>query len=212
MTEALEADPTTRARLRREARAAAALDHPYICKIHEVAEVDGRTSIVMEHVSGETLQATLGRGPVPPRKALQIASEIAEALDEAHRQQFVHRDLKPANVMLSNQVIVQVMKDGGIVGFVASGLIEMAAGIAAACGARWEAAEPHFETALRQAPEIPHRIAEPNVRRWYAWLLLNRDAPGDRDKAHRLLAEAIELYRTFGMPKHVDIAETMLNQ
>ena len=67
LTEALEADPTARERLQREARAAAALDHPYICKIHEIAEVDGRTGIVMEHVSGETLQASLARGPVSPR-------------------------------------------------------------------------------------------------------------------------------------------------
>ena len=58
LTEALEADATARERLHREARSAAALDHPYICKIHEIAEVDGRTGIVMEHLSGEvTVQA-----------------------------------------------------------------------------------------------------------------------------------------------------------
>ena len=112
VTEALEADPTARERLHREARSAAALDHPYICKIHEIAEVDGRTGIVMEHVTGETLQATLERGPVAPQTALEIASEIAEAMDEAHRHRFVHRDLKPANVMLSKQGHVKVMDFG----------------------------------------------------------------------------------------------------
>ena len=54
LTEALQHDATARERLHREARSAAALDHPFICKIYEIAEVDGRTGIVMEHVSGET--------------------------------------------------------------------------------------------------------------------------------------------------------------
>ena len=95
-------------RLYREARSAAALDHPYICKIHEITEVDGRTGIVMEHVSGETLQAELARTPIPPKRAL----EIAEALDEAHKKRVVHRDLKPANVMLTEQGHVKVMDFG----------------------------------------------------------------------------------------------------
>ena len=112
VTEALERDPTARERLHREARSAAALDHPYICKIHEIAEVDGRTGIVMEHVSGETLQAALARGPVSPQRALEIAGEIAEALDEAHTHRLVHRDLKPANVMLTEQGHVKVMDFG----------------------------------------------------------------------------------------------------
>ena len=112
LTEALEADATARERLHREARSAAALDHPYICKIHEIAEVDGRTGIVMEHLSGETLQASLARGPVSPPRALEIATEIAEALDEAHRHRLVHRDLKPANVMLTEQGHIKVMDFG----------------------------------------------------------------------------------------------------
>ena len=112
VTEALESNPTARERLHREARSAAALDHPYICKIHEIADVDGRTGIVMEHVSGETLQAALARGPVSPQRALEIAGEIAEALDEAHKHRLVHRDLKPANVMLTEQGHVKVMDFG----------------------------------------------------------------------------------------------------
>ena len=112
LTEALETDPMARERLHREARSAAALDHPYICKIHEIAEVDGRTGIVMEHVLGETLQASLARGPVSPQRALEIAGEIAEALDEAHKHRLVHRDLKPANVMLTEQGHVKVMDFG----------------------------------------------------------------------------------------------------
>ena len=99
-------------RLHREARSAAALDHPYICKIHEITEVDGRTGIVMEHVSGETLQAELARTPLSPKRALEIAGEVAEALEESHRKRVVHRDLKPANVMLTKQGHVKVMDFG----------------------------------------------------------------------------------------------------
>ena len=81
LTEALEADPTARERLHREARSAAALDHPYICQIHELADIDGRTGIVMEHVSGETVRARLRRAPLAANEALGIAAEIAEAVD-----------------------------------------------------------------------------------------------------------------------------------
>ena len=99
-------------RLYREARSAAALDHPYICKIFEITDVDGRTGIVMEHVTGETLQAELARTPVSPKRAIEIAGEIAEALEEAHKKRVIHRDLKPANVMLTEQGHVKVMDFG----------------------------------------------------------------------------------------------------
>ena len=112
LTEALEADATARERLHREARSAAALDHPYICKIYEIATVDGRTGIVMEHVSGETVEARLRRAPLAAHEALRIAAEIGEALDEAHSRRVVHRDLKPSNVMLTEQGHVKVMDFG----------------------------------------------------------------------------------------------------
>ena len=92
-----------------------------------------------------------------------------------------------------------------------SGLTEGLLGIAAACGADWDRSEAHFETALQQATDMPHRVAQPEVRRWYAWMLMDRDAPGDREKAQSLLGEAIEMYRAIGMPKHVEMAERMLN-
>ncbi len=81
-----------------------------------------------------------------------------------------------------------------------------------AAGDQWDIAERHFETALRQAHDIPSKLAQPETRRWDAWMLLDRDAPGDRDRACTLLNEAIELYRTIGMPKHVEMAERMLQE
>jgi tetratricopeptide (TPR) repeat protein len=96
------ADPEARRRLLREARAAAALDHPGICTIHEAAEApDGRAYIVMQYVAGEPLASLLQRGPLPARDALVMCGRIAAALAVAHERGIVHRDLKPANVMLT---------------------------------------------------------------------------------------------------------------
>ena len=89
-------------------------------------------------------------------------------------------------------------------------LAQRFAGIAAGAGRKWEQAERHFETALRQAHEIPVVIEQPEVRRWYARMLIDRDAPGDREKARQLLTEAVAMYRRIGMPKHVEMAEEML--
>ncbi len=92
------------------------------------------------------------------------------------------------------------------------GPIDAVAGIAAACGDEWEQAEEHYQTALRLAHDLPLIIAQPGVRRWYARMLIDRDGPGDRDKARELLTEVIAMYRKIGMPKHLEMAEAMLAQ
>jgi eukaryotic-like serine/threonine-protein kinase len=109
----LSNDPDSRARFEREARAIAALDHPHICAIYDVGEAPNLESqppnsgairfLVMQHLEGETLAARLARagGPLQLDQALQIAIEIADALDKAHRAGITHRDLKPANIMLT---------------------------------------------------------------------------------------------------------------
>jgi tetratricopeptide (TPR) repeat protein len=92
----------TRKRLLHEAQAAAALDHPYICAVHEVGEApDGRGFIVMQHVTGETLAEVLRHGPMPVRDALVLGAQIAEALSLAHARGIIHRDLKPQNVVVT---------------------------------------------------------------------------------------------------------------
>jgi len=90
--------------------------------------------------------------------------------------------------------------------------VQLIAGIAAAAGEQWDKAQEHYETALRQAAELPIVIAQPEVRRWYARMLIDRDRPGDRERARQLLDEAIAMYRKIGMPKHVELAEAMLRE
>jgi Tol biopolymer transport system component len=94
-------DPDMKQRFEREAQTIAGLNHPNICTLHDVGEQDGTNFLVMEYVEGETLADRLLRGPLSVDEALEVASEIADALDRAHRQGIVHRDLKPANVMLA---------------------------------------------------------------------------------------------------------------
>src|SRR5215831_8226474 len=105
-------DADARSRLRREALAAAGLDHPFICKIFEIGDHEDTLFIVMEFVVGETLHARLAAGPPQASEALRIAGEIAEAIEAAHARRIVHRDLKPANVMLTTQGRVKVMDFG----------------------------------------------------------------------------------------------------
>ena len=108
----LQHDPVARGRFEREAKSAAALDHPFICKIYEFTEVDGRAAIVMEHVAGQTLESRLADGPLAPAEAIQLGAEVVEALSEAHAHRILHRDLKPANLMLTGQGHVKVMDFG----------------------------------------------------------------------------------------------------
>jgi hypothetical protein len=73
-----------------------------------------------------------------------------------------------------------------------------------------EKAEEHCEIALRQAHELAVVIEQPEARRWYARMLIDRNASGDRDKARQLLTEAIAMYRQIGMPKDVEMAEELM--
>jgi DNA-binding winged helix-turn-helix (wHTH) protein len=87
-------DETSQKRLLREVRAAAALDHPYICKVFDIGEIAGKTFITMEYVEGRTLKQKLSQARVEIKEALRVAAEIAEALEAAHDKGIVHRDLK----------------------------------------------------------------------------------------------------------------------
>src|SRR3989442_1691804 len=93
--------PGLRERFDREAKAISSLNHAHICTLYDVGHQDGTDYLVMEYLEGETLDQRLSRGPLPPDQVLRYGTEIADALDRAHRQGIVHRDLKPGNIMLT---------------------------------------------------------------------------------------------------------------
>ncbi len=105
-------DPVRRERLLHEARAASLVEHPHIAVIHEVGEAEGVTFIAMELIRGEKLSDVLGRGPLPPKRALELATEIGEGLARAHDKGLIHRDLKPSNVMVTEDGHAKVIDFG----------------------------------------------------------------------------------------------------
>jgi tetratricopeptide (TPR) repeat protein/TolB-like protein/predicted Ser/Thr protein kinase len=101
-----------KARFLHEAQAAASLGHPNICVVHEIDEADGRLFMAMEYVEGESLKDRIARGPLKIDETLDVAIQIAQGLDAAHRKSVVHRDVKPANVMIEAGGLVKIMDFG----------------------------------------------------------------------------------------------------
>ena len=112
LPEEFQQDSAARKRFLREAKSAAGLDHPFICKIHEVGEAEGKSFISMEYIQGATLQEKLAEGPIPVRNVLETAGEIADALEGAHSHGIVHLDLKPSNIMFTPEGHVKMMDFG----------------------------------------------------------------------------------------------------
>ena len=99
-------------RFLQEARAASALNHPNVATIHEIAEAEGETFLVMEYVDGETLRAKTEAGPLSGKETLQIAIQSADAIQKAHENGIVHRDIKSENIMVTKDGRAKVMDFG----------------------------------------------------------------------------------------------------
>jgi len=105
-------DPEAKKRFEREAQAAAALDHPNICTVHEIDEAEGKIFISMAYVRGQSLKEKLSSGSLGLDQSIPIALQVAYGLREAHDKNIVHRDIKPANIMLTDKGQVKVMDFG----------------------------------------------------------------------------------------------------
>ena len=105
-------DPERLARFEQEARAAAALNHPHIAVVHDIGTEDGTHFMVQEYLEGDTLREPLQKGALPLKKALGLATEIAEALAAAHAAGIIHRDLKPENIFVTKEGHAKVLDFG----------------------------------------------------------------------------------------------------
>src|SRR5579864_6339917 len=112
LPESLANDRMAVERFQREARAVSALNHPNICTLYDIDDDNGNRFLVMEYLEGRTLRDRIAAGPLPADEALELAIQMADALDAAHSRGVVHRDIKPANIFVNTRGQIKIMDFG----------------------------------------------------------------------------------------------------
>ncbi len=112
LAQELTRDEENRKRFLREAKAAAGINHPNVCTVHEIGDLDGRDYLALEYIDGETLDPRVAQGPFKVDDALDIAGQVADGLTAAHEKNVVHRDIKPGNLMITPDGRVKILDFG----------------------------------------------------------------------------------------------------
>jgi serine/threonine protein kinase len=112
LSDELAGDPDATRRLKREAQTIALLNHPHICTVYEVDEHEGLTFIAMERLEGTNLKALMARQKLETAQILDIAIQVAQALEAAHEKGVIHRDIKPGNIVINQKGLVKVLDFG----------------------------------------------------------------------------------------------------
>ncbi len=176
----LSSDPRFRERFEREAKAISSLTHPHICTLYDVGSQDGTDYLVMEYLEGESLAERLAKGPLPIDQVIRYGTEVAEALERAHRAGIVHRDLKPGNVVITKGGAK--LLDFGLAKFSQTGQSDPHAATAAMTSAKPLTEEGTvLGTFQYMAPEqIEGRDADPRTDIFALGVLLYEMATGKR--------------------------------